>query len=423
MKKQFEKAKNLFVELSVEKKNSLLYLFASIITNGVTFVTVLLIASFVSITFFGAISLVLAIVLVVNSLCILGLDTAIGKYYYEYENGDIQKLVNSVFIIWLIWGLFIVLLSTVIVFFSRGIFFNSNTFSNVDTINLIIAGFLLSFSSIFQQVFIPEQKPFIYSIVSFISKNCTYFAILIFVLFGIHSISSIAVGCILASMISLVVTFSFLRVKPFFSGNVLLIKEIFLFSYPLSINTISSFGFTNGYRLILSIFLSLKELSLYTMANQISAGFYMVASAYATGIIPKIFNDLNKESDKKKIFAYYKKFLIRNGFVFFFIVIIFSYPLLSFFKGGEYFGAFAILPILLIGQLIFFVYSSNYILLIYSKKTLQITISMVLAAMISLSFTKLLVPIWGLWGAGFSIIIAYSILYSISYYFARKLFK
>jgi len=256
------------------------------------------------------------------------------------------------------------------------------------------------------------------------------------------------ISCVIIKGFSIEWIFIFLAISSFVSalcGLITIRKILNRFSckhakkcyFSLSrIKTLLAFGIIMipGTLAMISLRLSDRWMLTYFSPNSLyDVGIYAVG--YKIGMIITIVNSLvslvcfpyamkikDPKSAKKvftKIFNYYVLF---GGFIGI-IIVVFAPEIFKIFIDKTYFSA---------AKLVIFGVASNFLLGIYNiinlvlymnQKAINITIAVAIGAASNLLLNYLLIPTFGVNGAGYASIIAYSIIVICNYYYSRKVFQ
>jgi O-antigen/teichoic acid export membrane protein len=392
----------------------------SIFSFAITFFQNFVFAAILDKESFGKIFLVTTLFSTFSYLSIFGLDTSIFKYYFDKKFEDKRDLRFSIFHSWLLLsiGLFIVLLllGYILIY---GFQIDLLKYDS-EYILLMISGIFFSFFLIFQQYFIASKQLSFY----FLSSFGVRIVILIFNLGSIWffgpSINSFIKSYFISTLLLFLIaaySLGFFNVNQIVKRN--LIREIFSFSTPLIFNGLVSISFTNGYRILLSTLIPFGGLAVFGIINQISSAYYIGISSLILPYNSIAYQYLQDKSNVRKIHFYRSK-LIQFGLIGFGGILMISFFLLKYFKSGLYFEGFKMLPVLLVGQFFFLMYSHEHIILSYWKKTSKITFSTLIGIMVMLLTFYPLVSVLGIWGACIVSVIGYLFQYLAAVVFKKN---
>ncbi|MCX8491996.1 MAG: oligosaccharide flippase family protein, partial [Cyclobacteriaceae bacterium] len=198
------------------------------------------------------------------------------------------------------------------------------------------------------------------------------------------------------------------------------LKDILAYSFPLMLYALGGIGYSHGYRIIISNWLSLKDLAVFSFTVQIAQIYYLTASSSVTGFYPKAYKALEENQGQVKSVAFYFKILLSLGLLLGACIFPLSYLLLKYFKNGTYISGIQILPILFMGQFVFLLYGYNYILCTFYKETKILTYSMLAGVTVSLILAKILLNESKLWGAAIPMLSGLTVQFVLSWYLIRR---
>lgn len=184
------------------------------------------------------------------------------------------------------------------------------------------------------------------------------------------------------------------------------VKHLFFDVWPLILSALLVLLYTRVDFFLVTKFLTPAELGIYSVAIQLSEPFSFIASAYAMSVIPKL--SKLTESLPEKITFLSKKLRMMHLLVIIIIIayMIFGKKLIVSFYGDSYLAAFDLLIILMLSK--FFVFSNLFFSVVmvvesnYLARLFRIFISLCIATILSV----FLIPIYGLTGAAFGVVIS-----------------
>jgi len=357
---------------------------------------------------FGLFFAVYSIVLVVGSIKSLGTGAALQKFIPEYqinnENGKIKSLLSYVFSFNLLTSL--VLLIT-FYFFPEGLI---NTYFKSDLAKpLLLLLFIFvsidSFSKLISAYFLSRHFSFLYSIEPLIAKASIL--ILLLVMAEINVLGASWIHIVTASL-ALAVNFSlFFRHFSFFRYKALitkrLIKEIFTFTYPLTIRSVFGVLMARVDTLALVYFRPLLEVAIYNAILPTADILLMFGRSFGKIIFP-MSSELWILNNKEKIVFLVKKvhfylFLLSAPLVL--MMSVFSRSILKILFGIGYAEGALGLQILAASFLFggMNIFSSGVLMGIGKPK--EATKAIIVVNILNLGLNFLLIPFFGKYALGY----------------------
>lgn len=402
-------------------KLSSVYMLATGIGYGITFLQNIIFAFFVDVEYYGKISLVISLFTLVATLCVLGMDAAFLRFIPDKKIFPSEKnIMSHIIFLWLSEGLLFSTIIIIIGYIVMKITVVSDFYFYPDFVLIVLGGYLFSFITVFQQKYIISEKPFKYASVVIGSRLFILFICITSILWIGKTLSYLSLGLFGGSLIIFLTIIFMSGIFPIDSIEIKKIKTLIIFSYPLGINSLGGVGFTNGFRVILAMLLSYRDLALFNIASQLSSAFYISTSSVAISYIPRVYLSLEDNKGKIHSIKFYQNILIALITIFMPLVAIISFLFLLNFKNGEYYDALKILPFLLFGQTIFLLYSYYYLIITYIKKTKYLTISSFIAIACSLTSAIILTKYMGGIGASIASLFGYLSQIIVSAYFVAK---
>ena len=283
-------------------KNSIFNMAGTFILGGLGFIFWLIIARLYKAENVGIATTLISIMTLLNGFTILGLSSGLNRYLPKSNNRN--ELINSVFAI----VTFVTLLVSVMfilglqIFSPPLLFLRSNAFYMISFTIFIIFG---SWNFLIDSIFIAFRAAsniLIKNTIISILKLILPFALIAFGAYGIFAstASAIALG-LLVSLIILVLRF---KIRPTFSLNVALVKEISGYSYA---NYIAIFMFTAP-SLVLPVIilnvLSAKYAAYYYVASMIQNILQIIPLATTQALLTEgAYNEAELKKHVKKAFT------------------------------------------------------------------------------------------------------------------------
>jgi O-antigen/teichoic acid export membrane protein len=294
---------------------------------------------------------------------------------------------------------------------------------NHEYVLLVISGILFSFFLIYQQYFIAAKRILPFTISTFGARAI----VLIFNLASIfffradpqHFIYSFFIGTLVIFFALLL----FVDISKALAPKSEQTRAILSFSLPLTINSLISISFTNGYRVLISALIPFGSLAIFGLISQIAMAYYIGLTSLILPFNSSAYQYLEEQKGQVNRVPSYRKRCLILGITGIVCTLGISFFLLKFFKGGIYFEGFQMLPILLAAQFLFLLYSHEYIVLSYFNKTSKITLATLIGVLLILMTFYPLISSIGVWGVCIASLLGYSGQYFSAFFFSKKLTK
>lgn len=389
-------------------KDSLIYGVGSTVGK---FIGVLLVPIFTRIfspAEYGVIELIGAISSIVLFVLILGLDAAVGRFYYEAKDTKEKQTVIST-------GLFFqsgfsILSCIILLFYTDYIViwvFKNLAYSSFLKVSIITIPFTttISFlSTIFRINFAPWKYSGLVIAQVFLTASISIYLVVILRI-GIIGVfySSLITNVILTPIGLFLSRFNYSLVF-----SIKKLKSLLSFGIPLVPASFSLLILNLADRFFLMHYSTLEQVGLYSIGIKLSSLLLLIVSAFQLGWGPFAFS-ISKEKVAKEV---YSKVLTYYMLLSSFIAIglsIFAYDILKIVTTSQYVEGFKVVGMLSFGVI---AYGAYYIVSIgvhLTNKTSHIAWTLTVAAVMNLLLNFLLVPEYGMLGASFATLVSYFI--------------
>ena len=199
------------------------------------------------------------------------------------------------------------------------------------------------------------------------------------------------------------------------------LSEILSYSLPLMIHTLSFFVLSNIDKLIIASYLGDNDAGVFILAAQIAMLVNLLSDAFNKALIPKVFIIL-KSQDRLRI----DRLFLRIKYFSFSILLaaatiaLLLHFLSKFLSLGQYDDVTEVLPLLVFGQMLSFIYLMNCWKIHYSMETGYITKATLISGAITMCLMVLVVPEYGIFGAACITVVGLSLRTLITIFYARK---
>lgn len=401
---------------SPDLRNSFIYIAASTFGYGIVFLQNFSLAYFLSIDFFGQITLIISLFSTFYVLFTFGMNAVVQRFYFDkYFNREKKALLSHVATLWLGLGVCLCVVLMIIGYQAFKIHALFKLDYHREFLPILFGAFLFSFTEIFPNFFIVREKPTYYALWLIMSRGTIFIILHAVVFISGESSVHISQGLLFAGAGLAVAGVIAFRIFPLQALQKTQLKDILVYSLPLMIYALGGIGYSHGYRVIISNWLTFEDLAIFSLTNQIALVYYLTAASCITGLYPKAYKALEEHNGSRSAIRFYFKLLIVIGVGLMIVIGPAGYFFLHHFKGGAFENGLKIFPMLLAGQFIFFLYSYNYVLCTFYKKTQIITYSMLAGVFTSLCMAYLLLQKFSLLGAAIPIISGVIVQFIISF--------
>lgn len=397
------------------------------------FFTRMIIARFLGPDEYGLISLGVACLSIATTIGLLGLSSGITRYvsFYKGRNdrGRIKGTITSALKISFPISL---ILASLLFFGSKWISVNIFDETNLEQILQIfaIAVPFWCLAQIFLRAMVGFQDVRYKVYVEDIFQNVFKVALIILLLYYGFGVLGVALGWILAIIVMPFLALYFLerRVFPIFDTKVKATsvrKELFSFSWPVTLVEASRliFGWTGT--LMLGYFITSYDVGIYNAALP-TAGLMQIALASFAAIFMPVISELystRKYEDIRRIYRIVTKWIFTIVFPGFLLILIFSKQIMWILFGSEYVSGSTALCTLAFGYLIASGVGPTSSVLTAFGKTKIIMGCYFVGAVANLVLNLYLIPIYGINGAAIATASSYVFMNILTLLFVYKIGK
>jgi O-antigen/teichoic acid export membrane protein len=208
----------------------------------------------------------------------------------------------------------------------------------------------------------------------------------------------------------------------------LLMKEALSFGIIMVPGTLAMLGLKLADRYMLTYLVSddvaqsLHEVGIYSLGYRVGMIMQFLVSLISLVYFPyamKISQESWAKKSYKKMFHSYLLF----GSLFAFLIMLFSYELFSIFVNDSYFAALQIVGYGVISSFLSGIFNLLNISFYITKKAKAIALAVLLGAILNIVLNFIMIPRFGIHGAGIASIIAYFFIVVFEFWQAERLFK
>ncbi len=234
-------------------------------------------------------------------------------------------------------------------------------------------------------------------------------------------IEGIVLSQIIGEIFLLVISFPFVfkNMKPVFSFTVL--KEMFYYGFPLALAGAANLILGFGDRYIIAFYLSFAGVGIYSLAQKIAGVITVfILHSFQQGFIPiafKMFNEENSSRFFSKVLTYFTLFLVFSALG----LSLFSEELLIFLTTPVYYEAYKLVPFISLAMVIKGINILFTLGFDYAKRTTTYAVIFILGTILTVVLNIILIPLFDIYGAAYAMLISYSVIAALSFYYSNKL--
>jgi len=285
----------------------------------------------------------------------------------------------------------------------------------------VIAIFINSIFNYFQNLLRYTLKSVHYSISNILFTLSTVCFTIYFVLIQKLGLEGVYFGQIIGGSIGLILSAYYNKkyISISFYPNAL--RIMLKFSLPLVSSGLALYAITFIDRIFIKQFLSLSELGIYGVAYRISSIPLIFIGFVTSSFVPLMYTKYKNTEIKAELEKIYR-FTFFIGFVIITVISIFSLELFAIITTPEYESAYKVAPFLLFSGFLM-QFATMFLGLSLTGKTKIIAYIYIIGFVVSVISNIVLIPVFGIMGAGIASSIVAVIIFTLQFYFSQKAYN
>jgi len=353
---------------------------------------------------YGILAMYLVMFNYIKTFVSLNMDSGATRFYFDYRETKRDEYLSTIF-----WLITFIALCFVVLGISFSDFISNWIAPNTKNIYYItlFAGIGAVYVSLLTRVMYNEHKSSYvlkFTLLQTFANHGLSFIFISFFNLGIFGRMLGQGSSYFINIYSLLKTFlkeDLFKLKFIF--NKLMAKETFLLSLPGAITTIQSTIFVYLDRVFIKYYQGDTQVGIYTLGFMLGQGLSIVYEAVSQAILPKVYNDMNKDYDKALKELEYFSYRYYIILVIITIVISLLSPLIvSIFSNENYSSAANVMPFVMAGFMMGGFYKIPSLVLGYHKIIWFYPFLSAFSFGTNALLNWLLIPNYGIIGAGFA---------------------
>lgn len=418
-----EKETSLFEKFKETGKHGIIFGIGGVLQKTIAFILLPIYTTRLAVSEYGSLGLLITVGSVMSMIFILGINYGLFRSYFEYKDEENRKAVIST--------AFLILLISNLILFIIGFSFSRHLsyliFGNYDyRLHFILITIIIIFE-VFNVVPTAVLQVKRKSVV-FISLQIFFLLIRIglivyLIIFKNLGILGVLIGNLSVGFLSCLAYYFYIRkifVAKFLKTEAVNMLKVGL---PLIPSNLSVFVFSSIDRFFLNYYTNLSEVGLYNLAYNFGNLITVLFAAPLALIWPVMFFSAKNH---KNIKEFYIRALTYTSLIVFFIFLfisLLSKEAIKIFANEEYWGAYRVIPIIVLTYSIWPLRKSVNVAVILKKKTQSQALIFFIGAVINIGLNFILIPKYGIMGAASSTIITYIIIMIILFIYNTKLME
>jgi O-antigen/teichoic acid export membrane protein len=390
-------------------KHGTIYTFGIVLSKIISFIMIPIYTNLLLPEEYGTLQLLVITIDLISVIFSVGLTSSIMRYYFKensinYKDMVISSALISIIAIFTVASIIFTLFSG---FFSKMVFA-----SEAYSVHFKIMFLTMLFAGVIEMPLLylrAVQKSKLFIIISLarliiqLSLN-----ILFLVVFGMG-----VLGVLYSGLITSIIIVLYLSIYTFksvgFKYNFGIMKQLFIFGFPIIFSDISTFVLTFSNRYFLNHFCDLHTVGIFSLSYK----FGILVSTFFISPFNQIWGakmfEFADKDNAAEIFSKILNYYIIIGLTLTLGLSLLTKDALRIISNPSYWPAYRLVPYLSISYIINGMIYIIYIGILLKEKTKYIALSTIAAALVSLSLNYLIIPPLGGKGAALSTLISYSI--------------
>lgn len=404
-------------------RNVLGFSIGTLLTQAIGFFLLPIYTRYLTPADYGIISIASVLLSLLSIIFFLGMRDALNRYYFQYRNTDeYHEYIGSIVLFVISLSLILTILLTL---FGAGVF--TVALPNIPFYPYVVVILWTAFFSIPMNVTYGllqvQERSFTYGLLSVIQFITNAALIVYFIAVLREGALGSLKGQLICSVSFAVVGLLFLRTSMVFRFNPHKVWESLTYGLALLPHELSGWTSSLLNRLILNNYTTLAAVGLYSLGYQIGSIMSIVASSINFAWVPFFMSTATEQGeDANPRFAaltvYYMSALLFVGLA----ISLYAIDILRIMTTPDYYGAAAIVPII-VGTYIFDgLYYQWVVKIFYAKKTGYLSIVTFTAAVLNVVLNFILIPVIGMFGAAFAMLISFAYTFILVFIIANRLY-
>ena len=398
---------SLFEKFKETGKHGIIYGVGSILEKALAFLLLPLYTTRFAASDYGILGLVTTTGTVLSIIFTIGMNVGLLRSYYDYDDEESRKKVVST-------SFYIVLISSIIMLilgisFSRYLsflLFKSADY-NLHFIIIVITS-VFNILNIIPLIIFRIKKKSVHFIIFQTSFLAIGIGIIIYLVNYRHmGILGSLIGNLAMSVIGCITLYIYFRREIVFKFLKVEGKKMLLLGLPLIPSDLSVFVFTAIDRYFLNYYSTTKELGLYNLAYNFGNMMTVLIATPISLIWPVMYLSVKDHDNAKEFYSRTLTYTLTVSFFLFLILSLLSKEVLQIMSNKEYWGANAVIPLIVLTYSLWSIRKIINVASTLKRKMLGLAIVNFGGAAVNIGLNFLLIPRYGILGAGYSTLITY----------------
>jgi O-antigen/teichoic acid export membrane protein len=400
-------------------KDTALYGLASALSKVIIFLTLPIIVNRISVAEFGIWNLMTIVGLIMSSVVIFGMDSAVIRYYYDEDSHTHrQKVFTSGISLQLIFsGVFLIVEFLLPGLFMKVLLVPEHYLSALKAIFIWIpANVICQYCQNWFKWTFQRWKFLTLSLGLAFTNLAALYLCTLYIKIDLNIILIInAFAYWTFALIGLYWCRKYIKIQWHTQLN----KRLLVFGLPMMLVMLIGNLSSSLDRLLLNRFMDEEALGIYSFAQRLSIIMMVVVSAFQTAFGPFSFSIWNNKDAPETFSKFQSYYLIATGLVGVTVASLIN-PIILTFGNSAYLASAPYLPVFIIASIVYGLYSFASIGIFHAKKMFGNLLSLCVGMVINFSACYSLIPVIGPYGAVMGFLLGNLVMVASAYFFSAK---
>jgi len=405
-----KKETSLFEKFKETGKHGIVFGIGGVLQKTIAFILLPIYTTRLAVSEYGSLGLLITTGSIMSTIFLLGINYGLFRSYFEYKDEESRKAVISS-------AFFMILASNVILFTIGFVFSNQMSyliFGNYDYRLHFIFITLITVFEIFNivpsAVLQAKRKSVVFISLQVIFLLIRLGLIIYLIVSRNMGIMGVLIGNLVVGFLSCLAYYFYIRkefVARFLKSEAINMLKVGL---PLIPSSLSVFVFNSIDRYFLNYYSDLSEVGLYNLAYNFGNLVTVLFATPLALIWPAVFLSAKDHKNMKEFYVRALTYTSMIAFFIFLVISLLSKEAIELFANEEYWGAYTVIPIIVLTYAIWSLRKSVLVGVILKKRTQIQALIFFIGAVINIGLNFLLIPRYGIMGAASSTIATYIII-------------
>lgn len=405
-------------------KHSFVYSISNVAIKASGIVLLPIYTEYFTVTEFGRLGLILAIIIILSQIVVLGQGQSILRFNNpQYGQWNVKSVLFSLTILVVITSLLFISLAEVTLAPLASLLGNPADYYSSLQIAVYIIGVTV-INNLFQNKLRADEKSIFYTVLN-ILKLIVLMIVTIYLVAGEQiGINGVLIGQLSSEVFALLVIIPTMIKQMELKFNMEVIQVSLKFGLPLIFSALSMTLLNVSDRFLIKFLANEEVLGLYELGYRVAGilNMFLIMPLSLT-LLPIAYKIYNQPGDKeyyKKIMTYVTFLLMWGGL----FLAVYSKEIISIFASNDsYIPASEVVPIILLSYVFFGMSMVSSLGMYLTGRTIYIAGITVISAALNIGLNFLLIPVYGIMGAAINTLVSFLFLYLLSLIISNHYYK